>query len=122
MEMGKRAYGAVLISLFICAAIFPFVTHAQSSVAPEIQAIEKATVIGVANEHSSLIPGTNTNESIQTLTTQILDGTDPDLTNGADFYANETTATSGWYKVHIVESGLYPVTAVIGRQTFRKHV
>ena len=53
---------------------------------------------------------------------QILNGTDVDNTFGAVFYANETTATSGWYFDNIIKSGLYPVTAVIGRQTFRKHV
>ena len=50
---------------------------------------------------------------------QILSGEDADLTLGAHYYANEATMTSGWYRRVIVDSGQHPVTAVIGKQTFR---
>ena len=51
---------------------------------------------------------------------QILNGTDPDNTFGAVWYANEANVTSGWYKTNIIDNPAHPVTAVIGRQTFRK--
>lgn len=51
---------------------------------------------------------------------QILDGTDPDNTFGAVWYANESTMTSGWYVRNIVSNPEHPATAVIGKQTFRK--
>lgn len=50
----------------------------------------------------------------------IYNGTDPDNTNGALYYANEALVTSGWYKEHIIESPDHPVLATIGRQVFRK--
>lgn len=52
---------------------------------------------------------------------KVLSGTDPDLTNGAHFYANLKTATSGWFVNHIVNDKVnHPQTAVIGKHTFFK--
>jgi spore germination cell wall hydrolase CwlJ-like protein len=42
-----------------------------------------------------------------------------DMTNGAHFYANEQAVTSDWYITHIIQSPDHPVTANIGRHTFR---
>lgn len=45
--------------------------------------------------------------------------TDPDLTNGARYYANLRTATSGWFERAIVNDPVnHPQTAVIGHHTF----
>ena len=52
---------------------------------------------------------------------KILDGSDPDLTNGAHFYINYATATSGWFLHHIVDDKVnHPLLAQIGRQNFYK--
>jgi len=51
----------------------------------------------------------------------VYDGTDPDNTGGALFYANLETATSGWFFENIVQRpDLHPKTASIGKQTFFK--
>jgi len=51
----------------------------------------------------------------------ILSGTDADCTNGAHYYANLKTATSGWFYNHIVNDHIgHPQTAVIGHHTFFK--
>jgi spore germination cell wall hydrolase CwlJ-like protein len=55
-----------------------------------------------------------------TLAPAVMEGADSDLTGGAHFYANEATMTSGWYVRNIVQNPAHPVTAVIGKQTFRK--
>jgi|SRR5579859_549093 len=55
----------------------------------------------------------------KTVAPDVLDGLDYDLTCGAVYYSNEATETSGWYKRVIIDSGQHPVTAVIGKQTFR---
>ena len=49
----------------------------------------------------------------------ILAGTNDDPTHGALWYANEATATSGWYFDNIINSGNHPVTLKYGRHTFR---
>lgn len=51
---------------------------------------------------------------------EVLSGSDEDNTYGAVYYADEKKVTSGWYKKEIIDSGNYPITAVIGRQIFRK--
>ena len=52
---------------------------------------------------------------------KILDGSDPDLTNGAHFYINAATATSPWFLNHIVGDKInHPLLATIGRQNFYK--
>lgn len=56
----------------------------------------------------------------KTVSPDVLDFLDYDLTCGAVFYANESTETSGWYKRNIINSGTHPVVATIGKQTFRK--
>jgi spore germination cell wall hydrolase CwlJ-like protein len=44
-----------------------------------------------------------------------------DITHGAYFYANLKTATSGWFKNHIIDDTVnHPVTATIGHHTFFK--
>ena len=50
----------------------------------------------------------------------IFDGTDPDNTGGALYYANEATENSGWYNQHIIDSPEHPVLVKIGQQTFRR--
>lgn len=53
----------------------------------------------------------------------ILSGTDPDLTNGACYYANLRDVTSGWFSRHISGpdgQGMpnHPLLATIGHQKF----
>ena len=61
----------------------------------------------------------------QTIAPAVLDGTDPDNTNGACYYANLRDVTSGWFSRHI--SGAdgqgtpdHPLLATIGNQNFYK--
>ena len=49
----------------------------------------------------------------------VLDGTDDDVTNGADYYANmHEIPTDGWFYKNIVLSKNHPITAQIGHHTF----
>jgi spore germination cell wall hydrolase CwlJ-like protein len=49
----------------------------------------------------------------------VLAETDPDLTNGARYYADLKYVTSGWFVTSIVNCpDVHPQTAVIGKQTF----
>ncbi len=58
-------------------------------------------------------------DAAQALADQVLDGSLPDNTNGAHYYANLRTATSGWFFDHIVSRpDEHPVTATIGAHTF----
>ena len=57
--------------------------------------------------------------NLYALMTNIYNGTDPDNTNGALFYANEANVTSGWYR-DVVMTDAHPVCATVGQQTFRK--
>ena len=52
--------------------------------------------------------------------TNILSGTNDDLTKGALYYANEAITGSGWYRTHIIENPAHPITLVYGHHTFRK--
>ena len=58
--------------------------------------------------------------NLYTLMHGVYDGTDPDNTNGALFYANEPNVGPGWYRSTIIEGPGHPVTAVVGQQTFRR--
>jgi spore germination cell wall hydrolase CwlJ-like protein len=44
---------------------------------------------------------------------------DADPTSGALYYANEAVVGAGWYRTHIIENPAHPITATIGRHTFR---
>jgi spore germination cell wall hydrolase CwlJ-like protein len=57
--------------------------------------------------------------NLYVLISNVYDGTDPDNTNGALYYANEANVTSEWYKTYIM-SPTHPISATIGPQTFRK--
>jgi len=51
----------------------------------------------------------------------VLNGTDEDLTNGAHFYCNLKTATSGWFAKNIVaDTANHPLLAAVGTQEFYK--
>jgi spore germination cell wall hydrolase CwlJ-like protein len=51
----------------------------------------------------------------------VLNGTDADLTNGAKYYDNPKTATSGWFARAIVSDPInHPLVATIGKQNFYK--
>ena len=54
------------------------------------------------------------------LAADIIEGTDPDNTLGAQYYANLATMDRyGWFKQNILdEPEVHPQTAVIGKQTF----
>jgi len=55
----------------------------------------------------------------QSLVVLVLDGSDPDLTSSALYYADLKYATSGWFWTHIVNDPVnHPHTAKIGRQDF----
>jgi N-acetylmuramoyl-L-alanine amidase len=55
----------------------------------------------------------------QNVVQSVLDGTDPDLTHGARYYADLKDATSGWFLNHIVlEPVAHPQVAQIGQQVF----
>lgn len=57
--------------------------------------------------------------SCVTLAPLVLDGVDPDNTNGALYYANLKAVTSEWFTRNIVEQpGLHPVKATIGHQVY----
>lgn len=49
---------------------------------------------------------------------RVLAGDDEDPTDGALFYANLATATSGWFFENIVKSPLHPRTVTIKHHTF----
>jgi len=49
----------------------------------------------------------------------VLNGSDPDLTNGARWYDNPKTATSGWFaRVIVDDPASHPMVATIGQQQF----
>jgi len=49
----------------------------------------------------------------------VIEGTQPDVTGAALYYANLKQVTSGWFVDNIVNNpSEHPQTAVIGRQTF----
>jgi Cell Wall Hydrolase len=52
----------------------------------------------------------------------VMDGSDPDETNGALYYANlKNIDQNGWFARHIVnDAQRHPVLAIIGSQTFFK--
>ena len=53
------------------------------------------------------------------LASNVFDGHDPDLTLGAHYYENEATATSGWFKTHIVDDPVnHKFCGKIGKQVF----
>lgn len=58
-------------------------------------------------------------EQIMQLVDGVLDGTDPDLTNGALYYYNPATATSGWFQSNIAGNAAeHPQVAQIGAHVF----
>jgi len=84
--------------------LLPALVCAQSSVVSPTQIIEKATVRSIADEHSEVIPGTNTTEPDQTLTATVLNGSDAgktitfdndytQLSVGDTFYLRHTTSS-----------------------------
>lgn len=45
---------------------------------------------------------------------------EPDIIDGAVWYADELNVTSGWYRTNIMEGSAHPIVIKIGRHTFRK--
>lgn len=60
--------------VFMCAALFPLTSYAQAELVTDVVTIEKAKVVEVTNERTTLIPGTETSTDVQTLTAEILEG------------------------------------------------
>lgn len=60
------------------------------------------------------------NDPVFALAAEVYNGTSPDPTGGACYYANESVITSEWYRQHIIEDAAHPVTVVLGKHTFRK--
>ena len=85
-------------------------------------------VIVGANQFSSMTIQNDPNTVLYPLDTDVVfplahgifDGTTPDPTGGAHFYANEAAITSDWYRKQIMENVEHPITVVIGKHTFRK--
>lgn len=48
----------------------------------------------------------------------IYDGTEPDITGGALYYANLAVADSPWFLRNIVQSDEHPRIGTVGKQTF----
>jgi hypothetical protein len=48
----------------------------------------------------------------------IYDGTAPDITNGALYYANLAFANSQWFLTNIVQNPAHPRLGTVGQQTF----
>lgn len=66
-------------------------------------------------------PGDSLFTMLLTIANQVLSGDFQDNTNGAHYYANLKTATSGWFFNHIVKDTVnHPQTAIIGHHTFYK--
>jgi spore germination cell wall hydrolase CwlJ-like protein len=66
-------------------------------------------------------PGDGVYNSCKELAKIILNGGDPDSTNGAHYYANLKYTTSGWFFNHIVNNPTeHPQVGVIGHHTFFK--
>jgi uncharacterized membrane protein len=99
--MSLSALVVLLIILFFGISV-PFFSHAQATVTPDTQSIEKAQVTAVADQKTEIIPGTNTSEQDETLTANILSGPEAgksvtfdndyiQLAVGNDFYLRHTT-------------------------------
>lgn len=69
----KRALLGALV-LFAFWHVLP--AHAQTTTVPDTETFQKAKVTAVSNQHTTTLPGTETPSEVETLTAQILDGTD----------------------------------------------
>lgn len=69
--MQKKWYLALFLGLFI---ISPLRCYAQAELVPDTLNIDKARVLEVTNQHSTIIPGTDTPSQVQTLKAEVLDG------------------------------------------------
>ncbi len=82
------------------------------------------TSMSVASDPEfNLVPnqGDGVYNSCLELAKVILNGNDPDVTNGAHYYANLKYTTSGWFFNHVVNDSVnHPQVAVIGHHTFFK--
>ncbi len=57
--------------------------------------------------------------SLADMAVEVLDGSDDDLTNGALYYVNPHTMTSGWFRDNIIDQpATHPETARIGHHIF----
>ena len=78
----------------------PFVTHAQELV-PDTISVGKARVLEMTNQHDTVIPGTDTPATVQTLKIEVLEG--PDKGQTPTFENNFTQLKEGdiFYVRHI---------------------
>ena len=60
------------------------------------------------------------NDAVFGLAQDVVEGTQPDTTSGAHYYANEKAALSDWYVQHVIQDVAHPFTTIIGRHTFRR--
>ncbi len=65
-----------LIAAIAAQILLPLVAQAQAEAVPDTITIEKARVLEVTDQHSTVIAGTDTPSEVQTLKAQILDGVD----------------------------------------------
>lgn len=99
---------ALLLLAFVC---LPIVTFAQGELVQDTVTIEKARVLEVTNEHTEIIPGTDTPAKVQTLKAEVLGGSEKgkvvtfnndytQLNKGDIFYirhiTNDLDATDYW--------------------------
>jgi len=64
------------LAIIMAQLFLPLVTQAQTESVPDTITIEKASVLEVTNQHSTVITGTDTPSEVQTLKAEVLDGPD----------------------------------------------
>ncbi len=97
MQFKKLAVLSLLGFMFV-----PLISHAQATVVPDTVVIEKARVTEVTNQKSEILPGTDTPAQTQTITVEVLGGSEAgksvtldndyiQLSVGDVFYLRHTT-------------------------------
>ncbi|HVV39090.1 MAG TPA: YibE/F family protein [Candidatus Paceibacterota bacterium] len=68
--------GFIFALVLMCATslLAPLAAYAQAEAVPETVTIEKAKVLEATNQHTVIVPGTDTPSTVQTLKAQILEG------------------------------------------------
>ena len=92
----------------------------KSSWVTEICKPKQFSSMTICGDSQTIVwPSEKDTVNLYALMHSVYDGTDPDNTNGALFYANEANVTSNWYRQNIMTDA-HPITATIGSQVFRR--
>jgi uncharacterized membrane protein len=124
MELKSYLRASLILSLILIAGLLPAVSHAQATVTPDTETIEKAKVTGVSDQHTEAIAGTSVTEPDEMLTADVLSGPDAgksvtfdndyiQLAVGDTFYLRHTTSSldgTDYYSV----SDPYRLNVLIG--------